>query len=82
MLYWQAHFSQYQRRLREVLVQFRIGLKLPTAHRVDTDQVFDIDFGHDGALGVPLGGGLRLDLGAGVRLGVDVGTLFLVRRLQ
>jgi len=82
MLYWQAHFTQHQKRLREVLVQLRVGLKIPTAHRVDINKAFDIDFGHDGGFGVPLGGGLRLDLGAGVRIGMDVGTLFIVRRLQ
>lgn len=82
MLYWQAHFTQQQKRLREVLVQLRVGLKVPTGHRVDTDKAFDVDFGHDGSFGVPLGGGLRLDLGAGVRIGMDVGTLFLVRRVQ
>ncbi len=82
MLYWQAHIAQYQHRLREVLVQLRVGVKLPTAHHVDYDKAFDIDFGHDGGIGVPLGGGLRLDLGAGVRIGMDVGALFVIRRLQ
>lgn len=82
MLYWQGHFSQYQRRLRDVMVQFRLGVQIPTSHKVDIDRVFDIDFGHDGAAAIPLGAGLRLDLGGNVRVGVDVGATIIVRRLQ
>lgn len=82
MLYWQAHFTQYRRRLSDVLVQLRIGVTIPTSHRVNTDKAFDVDFGRDGAWGIPLGGGLRLDLGEGIRVGIDVGATLFIRRVQ
>ena len=62
MLNWLAHFSQYQRRLQDVRVTLRGGISFPTGHQVDTNKSFDIDFGHDGAVCVPLGAGLRLTL--------------------
>jgi len=82
MLYWQGNFAQYQRRLQEVFVQLRFGLTLPTAHKMNNDNIFDIDFGRDGSATVPAGGGLRLTLGEGVRVGIDVGATFIVRRLR
>lgn len=82
MLNWQGHFSQYQRRLKDVRVQARVGVKLPTGLRNNINKAFEVDFGHDGAFGVPLGAGLRLDLGGGVRVGLDVGALLLIRRTK
>lgn len=82
MLNWQGHFSQYQRRLRDVRVQLRAGVSLPTSSNVNIHKVFDIDFGHDNALGIPLGAGLRLDLGGNVRIGLDVGGMLLLRRTK
>ena len=82
MLNWLAHFSQYQRRLQDVRVTLRGGISFPTGHQVDTNKSFDIDFGHDGAVCVPLGAGLRLDLGGGVRVGVDVGATIIMRRTK
>jgi len=80
MLYWQGHFTQYQQRLQDVMVQLRIGLHLPTAHKVDPDKAFDVDFGHDGSAAIPVGAGLRLDLGGGVRVGGDVGSTVIIRQ--
>ncbi len=82
MLYWQAHFTQYRKRLSDVFVQLRVGVTIPTAHRVNIDKAFDVDFGRDGAWGIPLGGGLRLDVGEGVRVGIDVGATVFIRRVQ
>jgi hypothetical protein len=82
MLYWQAHFTQYRKRLSDVFVQLRVGVTAPTAHRVNIDRAFDVDFGRDGAWGIPLGGGLRLDLGGGVRVGIDIGATLFIRRVQ
>ncbi len=80
MLYWQGHFTQYNQRLSDVMVQFRLGVQLPTAHKVDVDKVFDIDFGHDGSAAIPMGAGLRLDLGGGIRVGGDVGSTMIIRQ--
>jgi len=82
MLYWQAHFTQYRKRLSDVFVQLRVGLTVPTAHRVSINKAFDVDFGRDGAWGIPLGGALRLALGEGVRVGIDVGATLFIRRVQ
>lgn len=82
MIYWQAYFSQHQRRLREVLVQLRAGVQVPTGKKEDLDQAFDVDFGHDGTIALPVGGLLRLDLSGGVRVGMDVGLTTLVRRTK
>lgn len=82
MFGWEGHFSQYQRRLRDVRVQVRAGINIPTAHGVNPRKVFDIDFGRDGSVSLPFGAGLRLDLGGGVRVGLDVGALVAVRRTK
>lgn len=79
---WQGHFSQYQRRLRDVRVQLRAGINIPTGHGVNPRKVFDIDFGRDGSISIPFGAGLRLDLGGGVRVGLDVAALAAVRRTK
>lgn len=82
MLNWQGHFTQYNRRLRDVRVQLRAGVSLPTGHTPDVNCSFDPDFGHDGAVGIPLGAGLRLDLGGNVRIGLDVGGTMFLRRTK
>jgi hypothetical protein len=79
MLQWRKRFVQQQRRLRSVVVNARMGVKIPTGYDRNINRAFDVCFGHDNTWGMPVGLGLQLDLSGSFRVGIDVGALLLSR---
>lgn len=65
-------FMQMRPFLKNVRVNGRVGLSLPTGLREDEDKTFAIPFGFDGAVGIIWGGGLDLTFGCYVKAGFDV----------
>lgn len=72
MLEWFADFAQAKPLLKNVRVNWRLGLGLPTGLRQDEDKLFAIPFGYDGAVSLPFGVGLDLHSAFYVRAGFDV----------
>lgn len=69
---WFHDFPQMRRVLRNVRVNWRIGLGLPTGLRQDEDKIMAIPFGYDGAVSLPFGLGIDLTLGQYFKAGLDV----------
>ncbi len=72
MLEWYRDFRQNKPMLKNVRINWRVGLTMPTGLRADEDKLFAIPFGYDGAFSIPYGLGLDLILATHLRVGVDV----------
>lgn len=77
MVTWQKTYPQYRPMLKNVALNGRLGLLLPTGKRKDEDKVFAFPFGYDGAVGLLFGGGLDAQLGDYFKVGFDVQLLHL-----
>lgn len=69
---WFHDFPQMRRVLKNVRVNWRIGLGLPTGLRQDENKIMALPFGYDGAVSLPFGLGLDLTLGHHFKAGLDV----------
>ncbi len=69
---WFHDFPQPKELLKNVRINLRAGLNLPTGLREDEDKILAVPFGTDGALGLPFGLGLDLRYVFYLRAGVDV----------
>ena len=69
---WFHDFPQPKELLKNVRINLRAGLNLPTGLRADEDKILAVAFGNDGALGLPFGIGLDLRYVFYLRAGVDV----------
>lgn len=69
---WFHDFPQAKQLLKNVRINLRAGLNLPTGLRADEDKMLAVSFGNDGALGVPFGLGLDLQYVFYLRAGIDV----------
>ncbi len=72
LLEWFRDFPQAKPMLKNVRVNWRAGLGIPTGLRQDPDRVFAIPFGYDGAFSLPFGLGLDLHFAFYLRAGFDV----------
>ncbi len=72
MLEWFRNFPQPKPLLKNVFINWRIGLNVPTGLRADEDKLFALPFGYDGATGLIFGLGLELRLGSYIKGGVDI----------
>jgi len=72
MFEWLEDFRQEKPFLKNVRVNVRSGLSLPSGKKRDEDKIFALPFGNDGAVAVFLGAGLDLTLGTYARAGLDV----------
>ena len=72
MSQWLEDFPQYKPLLKNVRLNARLGLSLPTGLKQDEDRLLAIPFGNDGSLGLLFGGGLDLRFGSSLRLGGDI----------
>lgn len=87
MLEWMRGFTQGKPLLKQVDLDGRLGLSLPTGLKKDENHILAIPYGNDGAVGVIFAGGLRLNLADIIRLGFDVELMHLFdstreRRIQ
>jgi len=72
MLEWFHNFPQVKPLLKNVFLNWRLGLSLPTGKRADDDKIFAIPFGADGATSLIFGFGIELLFGSCFKAGVDV----------
>ncbi len=75
MVQWFRDFPQPKPLLKNVRVNWRLGVNCPTGKRADEDLVLALPFGNDGSFGLPFGLGLDLSLGYHAKVGVDVELL-------
>lgn len=69
---WLQNFPQPRPLLKNVLVNARLGLTLPTGKRENIDKILAFPFGYNGTATIILGGGLTLSYGSYIRAGFDV----------
>lgn len=73
---WVGDFPQPKKILKNVKLNTRAGLTLPTGKKADEDKIFAFSFGNDGAVGALMGAGLDLTFGNHTRAGLDVQLLY------
>ena len=71
------NFPQERPLLKNVEIDGRCGLTLPTGKRAAEDKLFAFPFGYDGAVGILFGAGLNVALGDQFIAGFDVQLLHL-----
>ncbi len=69
---WLQDFKQSKPFLKNVRVNARAGLNIPSGKRKDEDKIFALPFGTDGGLGLTFGSGLDLTFRSCIRAGFDV----------
>lgn len=86
-LWWYNDYKQLKEHLKNVRLNFRLGLTAPTGHKVNEDKSLDFPFGNDGSWGVPLAAAIDLDFIHAFKLGLEFEMLFMfdntrIRRLK
>jgi hypothetical protein len=71
-LEWISDFPQHREVLRNVTLNSRLGMTVPTALKSDEDKILAFSYGNDGAIGVVFAFGIDLFLGGCVKAGLDV----------
>ena len=71
------NFPQQRQILKDVEIDGRVGLTLPTGLKADPDKLLALPFGYNGATGIVFGGGLNVLLGCYFKAGFDVQLLHL-----
>lgn len=84
---WIQYFPQSKQFLKNVGLNVRAGLTIPTGVKSNINDIFSVPFGFDGSWGVFFGGGIILNWFDYVRAGVDFEFLTLfgnnaVRRIK
>jgi len=72
MVEWLKNYPQRRELLHNVMLNWCIGVTIPTGLRTDPDKVLALPFGYDGSWGIVFGGGLRVTFGSVIRFGADV----------
>ncbi|MCK5632966.1 hypothetical protein KAH94_04405 [bacterium] len=72
LLEWLQDFAQTKPFLKNVRVNARAGIEIPTGKKRDEDKIFALPFGNDGGTGLIFGGGLDVTLGKYLKTGFDV----------
>lgn len=72
MIEWLKNFKQHKPFLKNVLLNARLGLGMPTGKRSDPDLLFALPFGNDGAASLIFAFNLDLTFGQYFKAGVDV----------
>lgn len=75
MLGWQKDFKQLKQYLKNVRINARVGVSIPTGEKKDEDQSLSLPLGNNGAWGIPLSLGLNLDFVHHIRAGVELDFL-------
>lgn len=72
MIDWFNDFEQRKPLLKNVRINWWLGLTLPTGLRQDEDKIMAVPFGTDGSVALPFGLGLDLSFVFNARVGFDV----------
>ena len=86
-LWWYNDYKQLKDHLKNVRLNFRLGISAPTGDVRDEDKPLDFEIGNDGSWGVPLAAAIDLDFIHHVKTGLEFEMLFLfdntrIRRLK
>ena len=68
---WEYDFVQHKPLLKNVSLQLRCGVELPTGQHIDSNKILAHSFGNYRAVGLPFGGQLKLSLGDYCTCGID-----------
>lgn len=68
---WYNDFPQNKQFLKNVYINWRVGLEFPTGRRSDEHKLMAISYGEDGAWAVPFGLGMELTFGTSFKAGFD-----------
>ena len=71
LLEWNKKFKQEKSNVKNVDVNCKLGLSIPTGKQKDVNRALSMSLGNDGAWGVPFGIGLVLEGSHKMRLGFD-----------
>lgn len=71
-LEWYRDFPQIKPLLKNVRINWRLGLIFPTGRPWDENEIFAVPFGFDKAFSIPFGLGLDITLGSYLKTGIDV----------
>jgi len=74
---WIQYFSQQKEYLKNVGLNVRAGLTIPTGVKTNINDIFFVPFGFDGAWGIFFGGGIILNWFNYIRAGIDFEFLTL-----
>ncbi len=77
MLWWYKDFKQMKEHLKNVRVNARFGLSIPSGSVKDEDKTFSLPLGNDGSWGIPMAVALDLDFVYKMRAGLEFELLFL-----
>jgi hypothetical protein len=69
---WYRDFPQGKPILKNVALNARFGLNVPTGIKVDEDDIFSVPFGCDGAFSIVFGGGINLNWWDAIHGGIDI----------
>lgn len=73
---WVDDFPQPKKMLKNVRLNARTGLTLPTGKETDVNKIFAFPFGSDGSVAAFLGVGMDLSFGKFCRAGLDVQMIY------
>lgn len=68
---WYQDFPQNKQLLKNVYINWRVGLQFPTARHSDVNKLMAFSYGEDGAWAVPFGLGIELTFGTSFKAGID-----------
>jgi len=74
---WYKDFKQEKEYLKNVRINLRAGLSIPTAEARNQDEALALPLGNDGAWGIPVNVGLDLDFISNIRTGIEMDFLGL-----
>lgn len=76
LLSWHQNFKQLDKEyLKNVNVNARIGISIPTGKEKDENKALALSLGNDGAWGIPIGLGLNLDFVYNMHAGIELDFL-------
>ena len=86
-LWWYMDYKQTKEHLKNVRINCRIGLTIPTGHEQSENKILDMPTGNDGSWGIPMAAGIDLTFIRDFRAGLEFEMLFSldntkIRRLK
>lgn len=76
-IWWYNDYKQIKDHLKNVRLNFRLGLSAPTGHRINSDKILDLPMGNNGAWGVPVGAAIDLHFIREFKAGLEFDLLFV-----
>ncbi|MBD3272777.1 hypothetical protein GF385_00300 [Candidatus Dependentiae bacterium] len=77
-LWWYQDYKQLKEHLKNVRLNFRLGVSAPTGNLRDEDKSLDFEIGNDGSWGFPFAAAIDLDFIHHMKAGLEFEMLFLL----